>query len=45
MPLIKNGTVTLIVKKIGNYPRQNGLAVALRELGQVERPLLCLMGT
>jgi len=41
---IKNGTVTasLIVKKIGSYPRQNGLAVALRELGKIERTLFML---
>ncbi len=41
---IKIGTVTasLIVKKIGSYPRQNGLAVALRELGKIERTLFML---
>ncbi|REC40944.1 Tn3 family transposase [Chryseobacterium sp. 5_R23647] len=41
---IKNGTVTasLIVKKIGSYPRENGLAVALRELGKIERTLFML---
>ena len=41
---IKNGTVTasLIVKKIGSYPRQNGLAIALRELGKIERTLFML---
>ena len=32
---IKQGTVTasLMLRKLGSYPRQNGLAVALRELG------------
>ncbi|WP_308879782.1 Tn3 family transposase, partial [Klebsiella pneumoniae] len=31
---IKQGTVTasLMLRKLGSYPRQNGLAVALREL-------------
>lgn len=41
---IKLGAVTasLIIKKIGSYPRQNGLAVALRELGRIERSLFML---
>lgn len=41
---IKHGTVTasLILRKIGSYPRQNGLAVALRELGKIERTLFTL---
>lgn len=41
---IKQGTVTasLIVKKISSYPRQNGLALALRELGRIERTLFIL---
>jgi TnpA family transposase len=41
---IKNGTVTasLMLRKLGNYPRQNGLAVALRELGRIERTLFIL---
>lgn len=41
---IKNGTVTasLIIRKIGSYPRQNGLATALRELGKIERTLFML---
>lgn len=36
---IKQGTVTasLMLKKIGSYSRQNGLSVALRELGHVLR--------
>ena len=36
---IKQGTVTasLMLRKPGGYPRQNGLAVALRELGRIER--------
>jgi TnpA family transposase len=35
---IKQGTVTasLMLRKLGSYPRQNGLAVALRELGRIE---------
>jgi TnpA family transposase len=41
---IKSGVVTasLILRKIGSYPRQNGLAVALRELGKIERSLFTL---
>jgi TnpA family transposase len=41
---IKLGTVTasLILGKLGAYPRQNGLAVALRELGRLERTLFTL---
>ena len=41
---IQQGVVTasLIVKKIGSYPRQNGLAIALRELGRIERTLFTL---
>jgi len=41
---IKHGTVTasLMLRKLGSYPRQNGLALALRELGRVERTLFIL---
>jgi TnpA family transposase len=41
---IKQGTVTasLMVRKLGSYPRQNGLAIALRELGRIERTLFIL---
>lgn len=41
---IKQGTVTasLMLRKIGSYPRQNGLAIALRELGRIERTLFTL---
>ncbi len=35
-------TASLILRKIGSYPRQNGLAVALRELGKIERTLFTL---
>ncbi len=28
-----------MLRKLGSYPRQNGLAVALRELGRIERTL------
>ena len=31
-----------MVRKIGSYPRQNGLAVALRELGRIERTLFTI---
>ena len=41
---IKQGTVTasLMLRKLGSYPRQHGLAVALRELGRIERTLFTL---
>jgi TnpA family transposase len=41
---IKQGMVTasLMLRKLGSYPRQNGLAVALRELGRIERTLFIL---
>jgi TnpA family transposase len=41
---IKAGTVTasLILSKLAAYPRQNGLALALRELGRVQRTLFTL---
>jgi TnpA family transposase len=41
---IKQGTVSasLMLRKLGAYPRQNGLAVALRELGRIERTLFTL---
>lgn len=41
---IKQGTVTasLMLRKRGSYPRQNGLAVSLRELGHIERTLFIL---
>jgi len=41
---IKAGTVTasLILSKLASYPRQDGLALALRELGRVQRTLFTL---
>ncbi|CAM3215028.1 hypothetical protein BZK31_21355 [Pseudomonas floridensis] len=41
---IKQGTVTasLMLRKLGSYPRQNGLAVPLREPGRIERTLFVL---
>ncbi len=41
---IKQGTVTasLILRKLGAYPRQNKLATALREVGRWERTLFTL---
>jgi len=41
---IRQGTVTasLMLRKLGSYPRQNGLAVALREVGRIERTLFTL---
>ncbi len=41
---IRAGTVTAsaMLKKLSAYPRQNGLAVALREIGRIERTLFTL---
>ena len=41
---IKHGSVaaSLMLRKLGADPRQNGLDVALRELGKVERTLFVL---
>jgi TnpA family transposase len=41
---IQHGTVTasLILRKLGSYPRQNSLALALREIGRIERTLFML---
>jgi TnpA family transposase len=41
---IKHGTVTasMMLRKLGSYPRQNSLAVTLRELGRIERTLFML---
>ncbi len=41
---IKQGTVTasLILAKLASYPRQNSLALALREVGRLERTLFTL---
>jgi TnpA family transposase len=41
---IQQGTVTalLLLRKLGAYPRQNGLALALREIGRIERTLFTL---
>jgi TnpA family transposase len=41
---IKQGTVTasLILRKLASYPRRNGLALALRELGRIEKTLFLL---
>jgi TnpA family transposase len=41
---IKQGTVTasLMLKKLASYPKQNGLAKALREISRIERTLFML---
>jgi TnpA family transposase len=41
---IKQGTVTasLMLRKLGAYPRQNALSLALREIGKLERTLFLL---
>ena len=31
-----------MLKRLGAYPRQNGLALALREIGRIERTLFTL---
>jgi TnpA family transposase len=35
-------SASLILKRLGAYPRQNGLALALREIGRIERTLFML---
>ncbi|MGB5734929.1 MAG: DUF2092 domain-containing protein [Thiohalocapsa sp.] len=42
---IRLGTVTasLLVRKLASYPRQNRLALAMRELGRIERTLFLLL--
>ena len=41
---VRTGTVSasLMLKRLGSYPRQNGLALALREIGRIERTLFTL---
>jgi len=41
---VRTGTVraSLLLKRLGAYPRQNGLALALREIGRIERTLYAL---
>lgn len=41
---VRIGTVpaSLMLKRLGSYPRQNGLALALREVGRIERTLFTL---
>ena len=41
---IQQGTVTasLMLRKLGSYPRQNVLTLALRELGRIEHTLFTL---
>ena len=41
---VEVGTVTasVILRKLAAYPRQNGLALALRELGKLERTFFTL---
>ena len=41
---VRTGVVSasLILKRLGNYPWQNGLALALREDGRIERTLYTL---
>ena len=41
---VRTGTVSasLMLKRLGAYPQQNGLALALREIGRIERTLHAL---
>ena len=41
---VRTGTISasLLLKRLGAYPRQNGLALALREIGRIERTLHAL---
>src|SRR5439155_3660134 len=41
---IRQGTVTasLVLRKLASYPRQNGLAWGLREIGRIDRTLFTL---
>ena len=41
---VRTGTVSapLMLKRLSAYPRQNGLALALREIGRIERTLFAL---
>jgi TnpA family transposase len=41
---VRTGTASasLLLKRLGAYPRQNGLALALREIGRIERTLFML---
>lgn len=41
---VRTGAVqaSLMLRRLGSYPRQNGLALALREIGRIERTLFTL---
>jgi TnpA family transposase len=41
---VRTGVVSasLILRRLGAYPRQNGFALALREVGRIQRTLLVL---
>ncbi|WP_372399932.1 Tn3 family transposase [Azospirillum sp. HJ39] len=41
---VRTGTVpaSRMLRRLGSYPRQNGLALALREIGRIERTLFTL---
>jgi TnpA family transposase len=41
---VRTGVVpaSLMLRRLGSYPRQNGLALALREVGRIERTLFTL---
>jgi len=41
---VRTGAVpaSLLLRRLGSYPRQNGLALALREVGRIERTLFAL---
>jgi TnpA family transposase len=37
-------TASLMLRKLASYPRQNGLALAMREIGRIERTLFLSTG-
>jgi TnpA family transposase len=41
---VRTGAVpaSLMLRRLGSYPRQNGVALALREVGRIERTLFTL---
>lgn len=40
--ILRLATASLMLKKLASYPKQNGLAKALREIGRIERTLFML---
>ena len=40
---VRTGSASLLLKRLGAYPPQNELALALREIGRIERILHALV--